>query len=99
MNQMRRVIGGKPDSTLFSKPTEAVIMKNLSDMADPVEGYRVAGQIAFTSSMIAFFYTGRCLAGSPRWPRPLGEQVESRPRSGDLAEVGEHPLHDQDPWH
>ena len=101
MNQMRRVVGGKiPDSTLFSKPTEAVIMKNLSDMADPVEGYRVAGQIAFTSSMIAFFYTGAMsgwiTGGGPgRW--------ENKSKAGRAQEIwlksGEHPLHDQDPWH
>ena len=84
MNQMRRVIGGKPDSTLFSKPTEAVIMKNLSDMADPVEGYRVAGQIAFTSSMIAFFYTGAMsgwiTGGGPgRW--------ENKSKAGRAQEI------------
>ena len=81
---MRRTVGGKEGATLFSKPTEAVIMKNLSAMADPSEGYRVMGQVAFTGSMIAFFYTGAMsgwiTGGGPgRW--------ENRSKAGRAQEI------------
>jgi hypothetical protein len=58
LDALRRTIGGVTNGVLFSKPTEEIILKNLSDMADEAEGYRVIGQIAFTGTMIGFFYTG-----------------------------------------
>ena len=58
MKAMRKTVSGTDTGPLWSKPTEAVIMQNLSSIGDVADGYRVVGQIGFTTAMIGFFYAG-----------------------------------------
>ena len=84
LDALFRTVRMATDGTLFSKPTEEIIMKNLTDMADEAEGYRVVGQIAFTSTMIGFFYAGAMSGwitggGPARW--------EKSSRKGDAQSI------------